>query len=66
MTPTRSSVRPSRASTSRSDSPAQVVDRFGELADAGAQHVIFSLRDVEDPAHLETIGRDVIPQLRGL
>ena len=48
------------------ESPAEVVDRFGELADAGAQHVIFNLHDVEDPANLETVGRDVIPQLRGL
>jgi F420-dependent oxidoreductase-like protein len=48
------------------DSPAQVVDRFGELGDAGAQHIIVNVRDVEDPANLETIGRDVIPQLRAL
>jgi F420-dependent oxidoreductase-like protein len=46
------------------ETPAQIVDRFGELADAGAQHVIFSARAVEDPATLETIGRDLIPQLR--
>jgi F420-dependent oxidoreductase-like protein len=49
-----------------SETPAQVVDRFGELADAGAQHVIFSLRGVADPGLLEVIGRDVIPQLAGL
>jgi F420-dependent oxidoreductase-like protein len=48
------------------ESAAQVVDRFGELSDAGAQHVIFGLRDDHIPANLETIGRDVIPQLRGL
>ena len=48
------------------ESPARVVDRFGELADAGAQHVIFSLKGVEDTAKLELIGRDVIPQLRAL
>ena len=46
--------------------PAQVVDRFGELADAGAQHVIFSVRDVSDAARLETIARDVFPPLRDL
>jgi len=50
----------------RTEAPAQVVERFGELADAGAQHVIFSVKRVEDPAALETIGRDVIPQLHGL
>ena len=48
------------------EAPAQVVDRFGELADAGAQHVIFSLANVEVPANLESIGRDIIPQLRGV
>jgi F420-dependent oxidoreductase-like protein len=48
------------------ETPAQIVDRFGELADAGAQHVIFSVRDVHDPTQIETIGRDLIPQLRSL
>jgi alkanesulfonate monooxygenase len=48
------------------ESPSQIVDRFGELADAGAQHVIFSVVDVHDPKHLETIGREIVPQLRGL
>jgi F420-dependent oxidoreductase-like protein len=49
-----------------SEAPAQIVDRFGELADAGAQSVIFSVRNVDDPAVLETLGRDVLPQLRDL
>jgi F420-dependent oxidoreductase-like protein len=48
------------------DSPAQIVDRFGELGDAGAQHVIVNVVNVNDPANIETIGRDVIPQLRDL
>jgi F420-dependent oxidoreductase-like protein len=48
----------------RAESPAQVVDRFGELGDAGAQHVIFAVRDVWRPGVLERIGRDIIPQLR--
>jgi F420-dependent oxidoreductase-like protein len=48
------------------DSPAQVVDRFGDLADAGAQHVIFGVRDVWDPRTIEILGRDVLPQLRDL
>ena len=50
----------------RGEPAARVVDRFGELADAGAQHVILSLRDVHDERALEVIGRDVIPQLRSL
>jgi F420-dependent oxidoreductase-like protein len=48
------------------DSPAQVVDRFGELSDAGAQHVVFSVRDVHDPRVIEILGRDVVPGLHAL
>ena len=48
------------------EAASSVVNRFGELADSGAQHVIFSLKDVHDLRHLEAIGRDVIPQLRAL
>ncbi len=49
-----------------SETPAQVVDRFGDLADAGAQHIIVSLRPVDDPTALERFGRAVLPQVRGL
>ena len=48
------------------ESATQVVERFGELSDAGAEHIIFGLRDNHVPANLETLGRDVIPQLRDL
>jgi F420-dependent oxidoreductase-like protein len=48
------------------ESADSVVERFGELSDAGAQHVIFGLAHPDDPANLETIGRDIVPQLRGL
>ncbi|MEX2184594.1 MAG: LLM class F420-dependent oxidoreductase [Chloroflexota bacterium] len=48
------------------ETPGQVVDRFGELWDAGAQHVIFSVRDVHVPAMLERVGRDVIAALHAL
>jgi F420-dependent oxidoreductase-like protein len=48
----------------RADTPAAIVDRFGELADAGAQHVIFSVADVHDLSNLERIGREIVPQLR--
>jgi F420-dependent oxidoreductase-like protein len=48
------------------ESPQQVIDRFGELADAGAQHVIFGVRDVWDPRVIEILGRDVLPGLRFL
>jgi F420-dependent oxidoreductase-like protein len=48
------------------ETTAQIVDRFGDLSDAGAQHIIVGVRDLVDPAKLELIGRDLIPQLRGL
>jgi len=48
------------------DSPAQVVDWFGELGDAGAQHVIFGVRDVWDPGVIEALARDVIPGIHAL
>ena len=48
------------------DTPSQIVERFGELSDAGAQHIIFSVTDVHDPAQLETIGREILPHVRAL
>jgi F420-dependent oxidoreductase-like protein len=48
------------------ETPAEIVDRFGDLSDAGAQHVIVGMRDLPDPRALELVGRDVIPHLRGL
>jgi F420-dependent oxidoreductase-like protein len=47
-------------------SPAQVVDAFGRLAEVGVQHVIFSLSDVHDVRNLETLGRDVLPQVHAI
>lgn len=47
-------------------SPAQLVEQFGELSDAGVQHVIVAVRGVEDLHQLELIGQSVIPQIRGL
>jgi hypothetical protein len=41
-----------------------VVDRFGVLAEAGAQHLIFSVRGVADTTRLERIAAEVFPQLR--
>ena len=48
------------------DSAGQFVDRAGELADAGVQHLIVNARAVWDPAVLETVGREIVPGLRGL
>ncbi len=40
------------------------VERFGGLAEAGAQHIIFSVRGVADTSRLERIAAEVLPQLR--
>jgi len=63
---TLQSVRISPDGGHGTETPAQVVDRFGELADAGAQHVIFAVRDVAQTDKLELIGRDVVPAIRAL
>ena len=52
--------------TAGTSSPTQLIDRFGDLADAGAQHIIFGVRDVADPAILKRLGREVLPALRDL
>jgi alkanesulfonate monooxygenase SsuD/methylene tetrahydromethanopterin reductase-like flavin-dependent oxidoreductase (luciferase family) len=48
------------------ETAGEVVERFGDLADAGAQHVIVDLKAVHEPERLEAFGRDVMPQLRSL
>jgi F420-dependent oxidoreductase-like protein len=48
------------------DTAERLVDRFGELADAGVQHVIISDNDLFEPELVEAIGSRVIPQLRDL
>ena len=42
----------------------QVVERFGALAEAGAQHILMSVRGVSDVSKLERLGAEVFPQLR--
>jgi F420-dependent oxidoreductase-like protein len=46
------------------EEPAAVVERFAALGDAGAQHMIFSVRGVADTTRLERIAADVFPELR--
>ena len=46
------------------ESTDEIVQRFGVLAEAGAQHVIFSVRGVADTTRLERIAAEVFPQLR--
>ena len=45
------------------ETPTQIVDRFGDLSDAGAEHVILSVKGLPDPTQLDLLGRDVIPHL---
>jgi F420-dependent oxidoreductase-like protein len=47
-------------------SATEVVDAFGRLAEVGVQHVIFNLSDVHDVRNLETLGRDVLPQVHAI
>jgi F420-dependent oxidoreductase-like protein len=58
------SVRISADGAPGTQSPAAVVDAFGELADAGAQQIIFSVRDVWRADKIELLGKSVLPQLR--
>jgi F420-dependent oxidoreductase-like protein len=41
-------------------------ERFAELADAGAQHLIVSVRGLDEPGRLELVGREIIEPLRSL
>ena len=50
----------------RTETPAQIIDRLGELSDAGAQTIIASMPNVTDPDAIELVGRDIIPALRDL
>jgi F420-dependent oxidoreductase-like protein len=63
---TLQNIRISTESGRGTETPTQIVDRFGELSDAGAQHIIVSMPGLPDPHAIELVGRDVIPQLRGL
>jgi alkanesulfonate monooxygenase SsuD/methylene tetrahydromethanopterin reductase-like flavin-dependent oxidoreductase (luciferase family) len=59
-------VNPSRDGAGETETPSRIVDRFGDLADAGVQHVIFSVRDVWQTEKLELLGSEVIPAVRDL
>ena len=47
-----------------SQSADQIVEYFGALGEAGAQHILMSVRGVSDVTKLERIGAEVLPQLR--
>ena len=61
---TLTGVRVSKDGHGGTETPDQLTDRFGELGDAGAQHILFSVRDVWQTESLELIGSTVIPALR--
>jgi F420-dependent oxidoreductase-like protein len=42
----------------------ELVERFGALGEAGAQHILISVRGVSDVSRLERLGSEVLPQLR--
>ena len=44
--------------------PAQLVDRFGRLGDAGVQQVIINTADVHVPEAVALLVTEVMPQLR--
>ncbi len=48
------------------ESPDEIVERFGRLAEAGVQHVIVNFADANDPTLIELLGSKVLPQLRGV
>jgi F420-dependent oxidoreductase-like protein len=62
----QSNARISRDGANGTVTPAQLVDYYGELGDAGAQHILFSVRDVHEVEQLELIGEQVIAPLRNL
>lgn len=51
---------------SEGNSPAQVVEALGQWSEAGVQAAIGFVANVEQIAPIETIGRDIIPQIKDL
>src|SRR6185369_7322808 len=48
------------------DEPAALVEAYGELGDAGAQHIVISDDNVWEPGKVELMGKSILPQLRAL
>jgi F420-dependent oxidoreductase-like protein len=51
---------------SRGETPDEVVEWFGELGDAGAEHIIVDLKGVHEPGRLERFASAVLPQLQAI
>jgi alkanesulfonate monooxygenase SsuD/methylene tetrahydromethanopterin reductase-like flavin-dependent oxidoreductase (luciferase family) len=43
--------------------PAEVVDRIGEWANAGAERLYLQVLDLSDLGHLELLASEVLPQV---
>ena len=56
----------SRDGASGTETPDRIIERFGEIADAGAQHILFSVGDAWRTEQLELLGATVLPQLRSV
>jgi F420-dependent oxidoreductase-like protein len=63
---TLQNLRVGPAGAGRTESPQEAIDRFGELSDAGVEHVIFELKDVHVDTYRDIVGRDIIPALHAL
>jgi F420-dependent oxidoreductase-like protein len=63
---TLQNVRLPGTATEHTSPGAAHAERFAELADAGAQHLIFSVRGLDEPARLETVAREIMEPLRAL
>jgi F420-dependent oxidoreductase-like protein len=50
--------------TSLAGSPAEVVDKLGQYAEAGASRAYLQVLDLQDLDHLELIAAEVLPQVR--
>ena len=48
------------------ESVDRIIERFGDLADAGAQHIILGTPNADDARRLDVIGRDILPAVRDL
>jgi hypothetical protein len=44
--------------------PAEIVDKLGQFADAGASRAYLQVLDLHDLGHLELIAAEVMPQVR--
>jgi F420-dependent oxidoreductase-like protein len=47
-------------------SPSEIIEGFGRLAEVGVQHVIFNLTNADDVTNIEKLGRDVLPAVHAI